>query len=178
MSKGASFENPWASQRESHQRRQREIRNNDMLVLARQSEGNFTGMHDAGFAVLCASMVERTHESTIDLCVRLSHECDVGFLQVGIPQTSLHKQLEIHSSPRWHTSPFGSKEQLIMPYELSRVNTGEPHPSGGSLPAAPSTTENRTPKGILFSVLVGLPGVEPGLHDPQPCVIPLYHSPK
>lgn len=39
------------------------------------------------------------------------------------------------------------------------------------------TTENKKdPLGILlFSV--GLPGVEPGLHDPQPCVIPLYHSP-
>ncbi len=94
-----------------------------MLVLARQSEGNFTGLHDAGFAVLCASMMKRTYESTIDLCVRLSHEGDVGFLQVWIPQTSLHEQLKIHSFSWWHTSPFGSKEQLIMPYELSRVNT-------------------------------------------------------
>ena len=25
--------------------------------------------------------------------------------------------------------------------------------------------------------LVGLPGIEPGLHAPEACVIPLYHSP-
>ena len=24
---------------------------------------------------------------------------------------------------------------------------------------------------------VGLPGIEPGLQDPQPCVLPLYYSP-
>ena len=31
--------------------------------------------------------------------------------------------------------------------------------------------------GSIFISDVGLPGVGPGLHDPQPCVIPLYHSP-
>ena len=25
--------------------------------------------------------------------------------------------------------------------------------------------------------LVGPPGIEPGLHDPQPCVLPLYDGP-
>ena len=25
--------------------------------------------------------------------------------------------------------------------------------------------------------MVGLPGIEPGLHAPEACVIPLYHSP-
>lgn len=24
---------------------------------------------------------------------------------------------------------------------------------------------------------IGLPGIEPGLHDPQPCVLPVYYSP-
>lgn len=36
----------------------------------------------------------------------------------------------------------------------------------------------KTAFGPFCSSVVGLPGVEPGLHDPQPCVIPLYHSPK
>gem|GEM_PF-4360216 len=30
---------------------------------------------------------------------------------------------------------------------------------------------------IKMSELVGLPGIEPGLHAPEACVIPLYHSP-
>ena len=26
-------------------------------------------------------------------------------------------------------------------------------------------------------MIVGLPGIEPGLHEPESCVIPLYHNP-
>lgn len=27
------------------------------------------------------------------------------------------------------------------------------------------------------SLIVGVPGIEPGLHEPESCVIPLYHTP-
>lgn len=37
--------------------------------------------------------------------------------------------------------------------------------------------ESRSVSGFLVCVVVGLPGIEPGLHDPQPCVLPVYYSP-
>lgn len=35
----------------------------------------------------------------------------------------------------------------------------------------------KTPIKWCFLKVVGLPGIEPGLHEPESCVIPLYHSP-
>ncbi len=73
-----------------------------------------------------------------------------------------------------------------------------PHPSlslllrsrGSSLPFAPlsfricalgypSIPSSKTKKRLWRSfVFVGLPGIEPGLHAPHACVLPVYYSPR
>ena len=37
--------------------------------------------------------------------------------------------------------------------------------------------ESRASYGASRTLVVGVPGIEPELHDPQPCVLPLYYTP-
>ena len=45
-----------------------------------------------------------------------------------------------------------------------------------------ATGRQRVPSNVFLnhikSSMIGLAGIEPALHDPQPCVLPLYYSPQ